>query len=154
MRLLEKIYVIDTHALVSFIKGGGKLGVKARRVMQSGNSRLVVPAYVFEELKREWRTLANTKMRMRVPPGVSLRLISCSTNMKVFPTSPAVIAEQVRLQRSALLRKGAIFPDEQDLLICATAVAIGAALCSNASVYIISNDWKIRKWGKVPLIWD
>ena len=44
-------YVLDTHAIVWFLTNDRRLGLAARRVLEDGQSRLIVPAIVLAELR-------------------------------------------------------------------------------------------------------
>jgi len=75
-----------------------------------------------------------------------------SSNIKVFPKSPAVALEIMRLERAVGSKKETL--PKQDIPICATALAITKALRGHSQVFLISRDSGIRKWGRIPVIWE
>jgi predicted nucleic acid-binding protein len=147
------IYVLDTHALVWFLKRDRPIGKKALTILLNRKSRLVIPIYAFEEIgmKSVRNSSANRPDRIGIPPATALRAVTGSINIKIFPKSPAVLLEEERLRREVRLRKA--FLDAQDLPICATALAIQKAFAGTAVVYLLSKDADILKWGRVPTVW-
>lgn len=140
------IYVIDTHALVFFLTGDPALGPRARKVMVDSRSHLVVPIYCFEEMRRRFGPRLNEKGMIRVPPMAALRLTAKCFNMRIFPRGPAVFHEENALRR--LVDRPI---PEEDLPICATAIAIRKV--TSQEVLLISRDRKIRRAGLIPVVW-
>lgn len=147
------VYVLDTHALVWFLKRDRPIGVTALKILLSRSARLVVPIYVFDEIRM--KSLGNTSSykpdRIGIPPATALRVIARASNIKSFPKSPAVLFEEERLRREVRFRK--VLLDAQDIPICATALAIQKALSPHSQTYIMSKDTRIRNWKRVPIIW-
>jgi PIN domain nuclease of toxin-antitoxin system len=150
----SRIYVLDTHALVWFLKRDRTIGQKALKIMLSSQSRLVVPIYLIEEirLKSLNDSLKHRNQRIGLPPATVLRTLAKSQNIKVFPRSPAVAFEEEKLYREVMLRRQ--YLPKQDIPICATALAIKRALTDSAGVFLITKDPVIRQWGQVPIIWN
>jgi len=151
---LPPIYVLDTHALVWFLKRDRRVGPKALKIMLSSQSRLVVPAYIIDEIRL--KSLTDNPQyrsdRIGLPPATVLRLVVTSHNIKVFPRSPAVLVEELRLQRAVQLRRQTI--DKQDIPICATVLAIQKALSGSNSIFLITKDTRIRQWAQIPIVWN
>ncbi len=148
----DPIYVLDTHALVWFLKRNKPLGRRALSIMLDCNSQLVAPIFVFEEIAQKSIRSDYRSDRVGIPPGTALRVVLGSSNIKVLPKSPAVALEIMRLER-AVNSKKEILP-KQDIPICATALAITKALRGHSQVFLISRDSGIRKWGRIPMIWE
>ena len=148
----DPIYVIDTHALVWFLKRNQPLGRRALRIMLDSKSCLVVPIFAFEEIEQKSIRFNNRSDQIGIPPGTALRIVMGSSNIKVFPKSPAVAFEILRLERAVNSKKENLA--KQDFPICATAMAIRKAVHGHSLVYIISRDSRLRKWGRIPIIWE
>ena len=148
----DPIYVLDTHALVWFLKRKQLLGRRALRIMLDSKSRLVVPIFVFEEIEQKSIRFNNRSDKIGIPPGTALRIVLGSSNIKVFPKSPAVALEILRLERAVNSKK--VILSKQDIPICATALAITKALRGHSRVSLITKDSGIRKWGRIPMIWE
>jgi hypothetical protein len=146
------IYILDTCALIHYFRGDAKLGGRARVILQDHTSCLVVPIYVFIEMKRLLADcLKSRRSCVRILPITSLRLAATSTNIKVFPRSPGVLVEEERLTQE---KQNGL--DEQDISICATALAIKNASTGAGAPIIVSNDGKMSKWGTrvgIKLVW-
>jgi len=95
---------------------------------------------------------AHKNDRIGLPPVTVLRVLLSSHNIKVFPRSPAVVFEEEKLNRAIRIRQLEL--DKQDVPICATALAIQNVVTGDVPVTLITNDSKIRKWGKIPSIWN
>ena len=151
---LPLLYVLDTHAIVWFLKRNKCIGAQALRIMLNSQSRLVVPAYIIDEIRLKSLTDNPQFRRDRIglPPATVLRLIMTSHNIKDFPRSPAVLVEELRLQRAVQLRRQTL--DKQDIPICATALAIQKALSGSMSVILITKDAGIRRWAQIPIVWN
>ncbi len=153
----KPIYVLDTHALVHFLKRDKPIGRKARIIMLDSQSDLVVPIFLFDEIYHKSIPLRNLHRsdKINLPPATVLRILSGSTNIKVFPRSPAVEHEELSLRRDKILNRkiNTSLPD-QDIPICATALAIKQAFDGRRSVFLISKDNGVRRWGRIPVIWD
>ena len=150
----SQIYVLDTHALVWFLKRDRAIGQRALKIMLSNQSRLVVPIYLIEEirLKSLNDNPKHRNQRIGLPPATVLRILTKSQNIKVFPRSPAVVFEEEKLYRAVMLRRQNLH--KQDIPICATALAIKRALTGSAEVFLITRDAVIRQWGQIPIIWN
>lgn len=150
----SQIYVLDTHALVWFLKRDRKIGQRALKIMLSSQSRLVVPIYLIEEirLKSLNDNPKHHNQRIGLPPATVLRILTNSQNIKIFPKSPAVAIEEENLYRAVMLRRYSL--PKQDIPICATALAIKRALADSAKIFLITQDAGIRKWGQIPIVWN
>lgn len=150
----SKIYVLDTHALVWFLKRDRTIGQKALKIMLCSQSRLVVPIYLIEEIRL--KSLSDNpkhrNQRIGLPPATVLRILMKSQNIKVFPRSSAVAFEEETLHRAVMLRRQCL--PKQDIPICATALAIKKALTDSTEVFLITKDAEIRQWGQIPVIWN
>jgi len=148
----KNLYVLDTHALVWFLKRNTSIGRKALTIMLSGKSCLVVPIYLIDEIRH--KSLNNnetTRPLIGLPPSTVLRLICGARNIVVFPRSPGVVIEEERLRRAVTYRKLSL--DRSDIPICATAIAIQKAN-SSVHVFLLSKDGRIRKCADIPTIWN
>lgn len=153
MRVLP-IYVLDTHALVWFLKRNRNIGSRALEVLLASRSQLVAPIYLIDEIRLKSLNggAVYKNDRIALPPATVLRVLLSSHNIKVFPRSPAVVFEEEKLNRAIRFRQLEL--DKQDVPICATALAIQNVVAGGVPVNLITNDSKIRKWGKIPLIWN
>lgn len=140
------IYVLDTNALVFFLKDAPELGARARRILSDPRSRIVVPNYCFEELRLNLRNTG--RQPMRVPPMPALRLLAMCRNVRVFPTGMGVQAEYSQL--SDPFRRNE-HVDRQDLPIVASAISIRKA--TGLEVTIVTRDGKRKRWPDVATVW-
>jgi len=148
----DPIYVLDTHVLVWFLKRNKPLGRRALSIMLDWRSQLVVPIFVFEEIAQKSIRSDYGSDRVGIPAGTALRIVLGSGNIKVFPKSPAVVLEIMRLERAVWSKKEIL--SKQDIPICATALAIRKAFRGRSQVSLISRDSGIQKWGRIPVIWE
>lgn len=139
------VYVVDTHALIFLLKDSPRLGKQARRILTNPASHLVVPVWCFEELRQ--KVTKEGPASPKVPPTPCLRLVGACRNMRILARGSGVLVEESRLQRP--FRRPVV--PQQDLQICATALAIRRA--TGRTVAIITRDREISKWGEVPVIW-
>jgi hypothetical protein len=147
------LFVIDTHALIWFIKGKGRqLGLNAFVLMIHPRSRIVIPAYALMEVQRKFTAkMDSKKTSMRVPPTALLRLVSKCSNVRILPNCLASLAWEFRIKRD----KSAIGIPDQDIPIAA-AVMVSRQQYSGP-VALITNDGPLEKWAfsvGVPVIWN
>ena len=138
------IYLLDTNALVFFLKDAPELGGRARRVLSDPRSQLVVPAYCIEELRLNLPNTGATPMR--VPPLAVLRLLARCRNVRVFAAGIGVQAEYSYLQG---MRPSMV--DRQDFPIVATAISIRKG--TGVEVTILTRDRKRKNWPGVATLW-
>jgi hypothetical protein len=139
------IYVVDTHALVWYLEGRlTALGKQALSVLSRPTSRLVVPIHCFEEIRLKFFPKESGAKMIRVPPSAALRVVAHTTNIRIFPRGAGVLAEENRLRKLKLI-------SDQDLPICATAIAIAKA--TSVDVFVLSKDGQMKRSGLVQLVW-
>jgi hypothetical protein len=147
------LYVIDTHALVRYVKGSvSQLGMHSFVSMSHPRARIVIPSYVFTEVQQQFTSkMDGKKNRMRVPPTPLLWLASKCSNVRILPRGPASLAWEFRLKRDQ--RTNGI-PD-QDIPIAAAVMV--ARQHYGGAVALITRDGLLVKWASsagVPIIWN
>lgn len=147
------LFVIDTHALVWFVKGRGpQLGLHALVSMVHPRARIVIPSHALAEVQQMFTPkMAGKKSSIRIPPTALLRLLSNCLNARVLPNGPASLAWEFRLRQA---RRTNGIPD-QDIPIAAAVMV--ARQCADGDVALITRDGALVKWASsvgVPVIWN
>ena len=126
-------YIADTHALLWFFEGNSRLSAKARSVMESPDSSLVVPAIVLAEI-------AYLFGRRRIDIGLSAVLahIAETENCTIYPLDE-VVAKRLPLDL-----------DIHDGLIVATALVFRDVLGMPAAV--VTKDQEITQSGIIETV--
>jgi PIN domain nuclease of toxin-antitoxin system len=129
-----KAYVLDTHALVWYLRGRnvGTAAGRALREIDRGRSRAWIPAIVVVEL-------ALLRERGRSAIGVAEVEASMTRNPELQPLS----LDFAQAKEFALLRG---VTDPFDRLIMAAARSLGCPL--------VTADERIAASGMVQVIWD
>jgi hypothetical protein len=151
--MIPPIYVIDTHALVWFVKGRlAQFGLNAFVSMIHPRARLVIPSHAFTEVQQKFTPkLDSRKNNMRVPPTPLLRLVSKCSNVKILPRGPASLAWEFRLKRADRTHS----LDDQDIAIAAAVLV--ARQYYEGPVALITYDGPLTEWASsagVPVIWN
>jgi len=145
------LFVVDTHALVWFVKGCVlQLRSNSFVSMIHPRARIVIPSYAFTEVQREF-TPKMGRNNMRVPPTPLLRLVSKCSNVRILPSDPALLAWEFRLKRN---NRANGIPD-QDIAIAAAVMV--AREHYEGPVALITKDGPLVKWALsagVPVIWN
>ncbi len=131
---MPTLYVTDTHALIWYLGGSDRLGLRARAAfaeVASGQAHMIVPAIVLAEL---------VMLAEKRPEVVDLRtLLGQLRNSPGFSTPPLTADTALRIATLSHL------PDIHDRLIVAEAMTWGAVL--------ITNDQLITQAAILPVVW-
>jgi rRNA-processing protein FCF1 len=151
--MTSSVYVLDTHALIWFVKGTiSQFGFDAFVSLIHPRARIVIPAHVFVEAEQKFTPkMASKKTAIRLPPTPLLRLVSKASNVRILPRGPTALAYEFRLRRN--IRVTAI--DHQDIPIAAAVLACREHY--RGPVALITNDGELTKWAismDVPVIWN
>jgi PIN domain len=146
------LFVVDTHALVWFVKGRGlQLGLNSFISMIHPRARIVIPSHVFTEVQQNFtHKMASRQNSMRVPPTPLLRLTTKCSNVRILPIGPATLAWEFRLRRH--MRTNGI--SDQDIAIAAAVMA--SRQHYNGIVALITKDGSLANWAlsaRVPVVW-
>ncbi|CAA9430147.1 MAG: hypothetical protein AVDCRST_MAG64-3423 [uncultured Phycisphaerae bacterium] len=130
-------FVIDTHALVWFLQGDARLGLKARAVLEDPGSKLVLPAIALAEachIVERGRTSIPSSREL-------LKAVGRDRRIRVAPLTRAIVRRTVDL--------GSI-PEMHDRQIAATALRI---IDRGGDAILLTKDERILASGIVPVIW-
>ena len=127
-------YLLDTHAWIQIACGDKLPPLVVRTLKSSSGSLALADVSLWEAAK----LIELGRLQLSVPLSEFYRL-ALAPELVVLPITPA-IAEEVTLLESTGFHK-----DPADQLIVATARIHGLQL--------ISDDTRIQKWGKVPMLW-
>jgi len=127
------IYVVDTHAIVWFLRGSG-VGARARAALRSDSSELILPTIVLAEIKY-------LKARGRIQPSLSavMQTIDEDPRFTVYPFDEGV------------LRVMPVGADIHDAIIIGTALLYREVRQTN--VRVISRDPAIASSSFVQTVW-
>lgn len=147
------LFVVDTHALVWFVKGRVlQLGLNSFVSMIHPRARIVIPSHAFTEVQQKFtHKMDSKKDSMRVPPTPLLRLANKCSNVRILPSGPTSLAWEFRLKRDK--RTNGI--SDQDIAIAAAVMVTRQHY--NGPVALITKDGPLAKWASsagVPVIWN
>lgn len=130
-------YVVDTHALVWFLEGNPRLGVRARAVLEDQNSELVLPVVALAEAC--WMIEHG---RTSIPMiDDFLETITADPRIVVAPFDRIVLDKTLPLTTIA---------EMHDRQIVATALLLSD---QGEIVAVLTKDTNIRNSGLVSVIW-
>lgn len=145
------VYVVDTCALIWFVRGDVRLGLAARQALLNPTARVVVPAYSIEEIQRKFSPyMQPTRDIPAIPPTPLLRLLAKCSNAKVLDRGLAVIAREIALKNS--YRANGINADDFPI---AAAALIAKQYCGGP-VVLLTSDGLLRRWARgegITVIW-
>lgn len=130
-------HVVDAHALLWYLEGNPRLGMKAKAVLDDPQSELVLPiialaeaCWVVEHGKSSIATMAELLVAVDADPRVILVSLDRST-----------------LNKSLTLN---VIPEMHDRQITATALCLAD---QGKTVALLTKDPEIRASDLVPIIW-
>ena len=130
-------YLLDTHVLVWWLVGGGKLSKRQRELLallEKKGERLGLPAIALWELAH---LIQQGRIESRVAPELLFDELEEHPRLQIVPLTPRIALESTRL--------GPGFPrDPADRLIAATARVHGLTL--------VTADRRIRRSRAVSVI--
>ena len=127
-------YVIDTHALIWFLEGSGRLSPAAREFLESSDAEIVIPAIVLAEV-----AFLFGKKRVGIDLATVLDYVSRAENCTIYPLDEAVVE---KLPTTLNIHDG---------LIVATAVVYQDVMDREAAV--VTKDGQIARSGIVQTVW-
>ncbi len=119
------IYILDTHTLVWFLEGQGKLGSQALKILRDPHQRLVIPSIVLAEIK-----YLATRGRVKLTLDEVIETIENDPRCVIYPLDSYVIQAMPVIQ------------DIHDGIICGTALLYRDVL--GETVKILTRDEKIK----------
>ncbi|MFN6517741.1 MAG: type II toxin-antitoxin system VapC family toxin [Nostoc sp. CreGUA01] len=130
-------YVIDTHALIWFLEGNSRLGVKANAILSNPDSQLVIPATTLAEAV--WIV---ERGKTSIPSAKNLlSVVESDLRVVIYPLDKDVIETTISL--SAI-------NEMHDRQIVATALVLAG---KGDEVQLLTCDSNISTSGLVPIIW-
>jgi rRNA-processing protein FCF1 len=147
------LFVIDTHALVWFVKGRVvQLGANSLVSMIHPRARIAIPSHVLTEIQQKFNPkMDGKKSSIRIPPTSLLRLAIKCSNVRILASDPVSLAWEFKLRRDT--RANGI-PD-QDIAI---AAAVMVALTHyDGPIVLVTKDGPLATWAssvRVPVIWN
>ncbi len=127
-------YLLDTHAWIQRALGEPLPPLVERTLVEHADSIALADISLWEAAK----LIELGRLQLSVPLAEFFRL-AVTPDLVVLPVTPS-IAEQV-----TSLEKTGFHKDPADQLIVATALV--------HRLRLVSDDSRIRLWGKVPLLW-
>lgn len=130
-------YVVDTHALIWFIEGNPKLGIKAREILEDINSQLILPVIVLAEA-----TWIVSKGKTSIPSVKDL-LTAIDNDMRIviYPLNQDIIVKSLSAE---------IVTEMHDRLIVSTALFLEDL---GEKITLLSCDININESHLVSVIW-
>ncbi|WP_017296293.1 type II toxin-antitoxin system VapC family toxin [Geminocystis herdmanii] len=130
-------YVVDTHALIWFIEGNPKLGIKAKEILEDINSQLILPAIVLAEA-----TWIIAKGKTSIPSVEDLLIaIDNDTRIVIYPLNQDIIVKSLSAE---------IITEMHDRLIVSTALFLEDL---GEKITLLSCDININESHLVSVIW-
>jgi len=126
--------IVDTHTLIWFLEGQGKVGAEALKILRDPSQRLVIPSIVLAEVK-----YLVAKGRVSVTMDEVIKAIEDDPRCVIYPLDSHVIHAMP------------IIADIHDGIICGTALLYRDLL--GESVKILTRDGQIRKLSKIITVW-
>lgn len=127
-------HLLDTHAWIQIACGNKLPPLVVRTLKAHADSLALADISLWEAAK----LIELGRLRLSVPLSEFFRL-ALGPELIVLPITPAISEEVTRLEESGFHK------DPADQLIVATARVHG--------LHLISDDTRIQKWGKVPMLW-
>lgn len=135
---MPPIWILDTHALIWYLEGNPCLGEGARAVIDSPQSRLVLPIIALAEA-----AYIVEKGRTSIP-GVEdlLNSVLSDPRVELYPLDWDVLQQSLTLTS---------IPEMHDRQIVATALVLAAR---GYNVALLTQDSTMIKSGVVAIIWE
>lgn len=144
------VYVVDTHALVWFIKGDSQLGLAALLAMLSERAQIVVPTFVLQEISQKFGPNMRGPKDMHIPPTPVLRLLGKCANVRMLDRGAVVLAKEFQLKRDRRLNG----VPASDTAIAAAALVVREYY--DGEVCLITADGSLTKWASklgIGIVW-
>jgi len=125
--------IVDTHTLVWFLKGQGKVDAEALKILRDTSQPLVIPSIVLAEVK-----YLVARGRVSVTLAEVIKAIEDDPRCVIYPLDSHVIHAMP------------IITDIHDGIICGTALLYRDLL--GESVKILTRDGQIRKLSKITTV--
>lgn len=132
-------YILDTHTLIWYLEGNPRLGQRAKVVMSTPNSEMILPLIALAET-----TLLIEKGRVNIP-SISdlLNDVETDKRIEIYPLTFAIF------ERS-LTPEGLQIPELHDRFIVSTGLHLQDL---GHNVAILTKDNSIINAGVLPVIW-
>jgi PIN domain nuclease of toxin-antitoxin system len=127
-------HLLDTHAWIQRALGEPLPAVVERTLTENSDGLAIADVSLWEAAK----LVELGRLELAVSLAEFFRL-AVTSDLTVLPISPAVA------ERVATLEADGFHRDPADQLIVATALV--------HRLRLVSDDSRIRQWGKVPMVW-
>ncbi|MEN9677108.1 MAG: hypothetical protein RIS76_3004 [Verrucomicrobiota bacterium] len=127
-------HLLDTHAWIQRALGESLPAVVERTLAENSDGLAIADVSLWEAAK----LVELGRLELAVSLAEFFRL-AVTSDLTVLPISPAVA------ERVATLEADGFHRDPADQLIVATALV--------HRLRLVSDDSRIRQWGKVPMVW-
>ena len=128
------IYIVDTHTLIWFLEGTGKVGSEAIKILRDPFQRLVIPSIVLAEAK-----YLVSRGRTGLTLGEIIQTIENDSRCVIYPLDSHVIQAMP------------VVADIHDGIICGTALVYKDIL--GETVKILTKDESIKQAAGIETIW-
>jgi PIN domain nuclease of toxin-antitoxin system len=130
-------YILDTHALIWFLEGNARLGLKAKEVLSDSSSELVLPAIALAE--SVWIV---SRGKTSIPSvDALLKVLKQDERVSIYPLDSEVIEKSVNLTS---------INEMHDRQIVSTALVIEE---QGNQVALLSCDQNICAANLVRIVW-
>jgi PIN domain nuclease of toxin-antitoxin system len=127
-------YVLDTHPIVWFLEGSGRLGAQAGTVLRDPSQKFILPTIVLVEI-----TYLYSKGRIAIDLAVVQQRLVAAGNCVLYP-----LDEQVAMRIPTGL-------NIHDAIIVATALVYRDVL--HEPVAVITKNGEITRAGLINTVW-
>ncbi|MFZ4655596.1 MAG: type II toxin-antitoxin system VapC family toxin [Caldilineaceae bacterium] len=132
-------YVLDTHTLIWYLEGNPRLGQRAKAIMTTPNSEIILPLIALAEA-----TLLIEKGRVNLPiVSDLLNDVEQDDRIEVYPLTFAIFVR-------SLTPDGLKIPELHDRFIVSTGLHFQDL---GHKVAILTKDNSITAAGVLPVIW-
>lgn len=128
------IYIVDTHTLVWFLEGQGKIGSQALKILRDPQQRLVIPSIVLGEIK-----YLAARGRVKLILDEVIETIENDPRCVIYPLD------------SHIIQAMPVILDIHDGIICGTALLYRDVL--GETVRILTRDEKIKNASGIETLW-
>lgn len=132
-------YILDTHALIWFVEGNKQIGERARAVLSSKDSEMILPIIALAEA-----TLIIQRKRTTIPDiGPFLQRVYSDIRIEIFPLTLEILDRSLTVE-------GLRIPELHDRFIVSTGLHLQD---SGDTVEIVTVDQAIQNAGVLPIVW-
>jgi PIN domain nuclease of toxin-antitoxin system len=130
-------YILDTHALIWFLEGNSRLGLKAKEVLSDSSSELILPAIALAE--SVWIV---SRGKTSIPSvDALLKVVKQDKRLSIYPLDSDVIEKSVNLTS---------INEMYDRQIVSTALVVEG---QGNQVALLSCDLNICAVDLVRIVW-